>query len=87
MSIELVIAKLAGCKVRIAHSHNTTCDHKKADKILRPLFYILYTDAFACGQEAGKWLFGARPYQLIKNGRDIKEYKFDELKGQRSADN
>ena len=80
MSIELVIAKLAGCKVRIAHSHNTTCDHKKADKILRPLFYILYTDAFACGQEAGKWLFGARPYQLIKNGRDIKEYKFDELK-------
>ena len=36
--------------------------------------------AFACGQEAGKWLFGARPYQLIKNGRDIKEYKFDELK-------
>lgn len=28
MSIELMIAKLCGCKVRVVHSHNTTCDHK-----------------------------------------------------------
>ena len=41
MSMELLIAKMCGCKVRVVHSHNTTCDHKKVDRLLRPLFYHL----------------------------------------------
>ena len=77
MSIELLIAKLSGCQVRIAHSHNTTCDYKKVDKLLRPLFYHMYTDAFACGEEAGKWLYRKHPFIVINNGRDINKYRFD----------
>ncbi len=77
-SIELLAAKLAGCKVRIAHSHNSTCDAKRADNILRPLFYRLYTHAFACGQLAGEWLFQDRYFKIVKNGRDINKYSFDE---------
>ena len=77
-SIELIAAKLTGCKIRIAHSHNSTCDAKRADKILRPLFYRMYTHAFACGQLAGKWLFENRNFKIVKNGRDIKKYAFDE---------
>lgn len=80
MSIELLIAFLCGCKVRIVHSHNTTCNHKMADKMLRPLFYHLYTDALACGEEAGKWLYGNRNFTIIKNGRDVSVYSFDEVK-------
>ena len=77
MSIELMIAKMSGCRVRIVHSHNTICDHKNVDKLLRPLFYNLYTDAFACGTEAGKWLYGNHPFTIISNGRDIQKYQFD----------
>lgn len=75
IAIELLAAKLAGCKVRIAHSHNTTCEHKKAHKILRPIFEMTCNVRFACGEEAGKWLFKNKSFCIIKNGIDLKNYK------------
>ena len=77
MSVELLAAKIAGCKVRIAHSHNTTCENKKADQLLRPVFNKTYTEAFACGQDAGKWMFGKRKFTIIPNGRNLKRYEYD----------
>lgn len=82
MSVELLAASLAGCKVRIAHSHNTTCDHTIADKLLRPIFNKAYTVAFACGKEAGRWMFQSRHFTIIPNGRDIKKYQYDVNKRQ-----
>ena len=76
LSIELIIARMCGCKIRVVHSHNTTCDHKMADKLLRPIFYRNYTVALACGYEAGQWLYGNRPFDIIKNGRNTKVYAF-----------
>lgn len=76
MSVELVAARLAGCKIRIAHSHNTTCENKKADKILRPIFARNYTTAFACGQEAGRWMFGNCKFTVIPNGRNLKKHEY-----------
>ncbi|MGN0334346.1 MAG: glycosyltransferase family 1 protein [Lachnospiraceae bacterium] len=78
MSIEMVTAWLAGCKVRIAHSHNTRCQNEKAHKILLPVFYRSYTHAFACGRDAGEWLFGNRKFTILPNGRDLKKYMYDE---------
>lgn len=80
MSIELMIAKICGCNVRVAHSHNTTCNHKIADRVLRPLFYALYTDALACGKNAGRWLYRNREFCIVKNGRDINKYCFKKEK-------
>lgn len=80
ITIELLAAFFAGCKVRIAHSHNTTCEHKKLDKILRPLFYILKTESFACGEEAGKWMFGNRNYTIIHNARNLHKFEFNKEK-------
>lgn len=77
MSIELMIAKFCGCKIRVVHSHNTTCNHKKADKLLRPIFYHSYTQALACGNDAGNWLYAGREFDVIKNGRNVDKYKFD----------
>lgn len=77
MSIELLAAKLAGCKVRIAHSHNTTCENKKADKLLRPIFNRVYTNSLACGIEAGKWLFGQNDFKIISNSRNLRKYQYD----------
>lgn len=74
MFIELFAALLGGCKVRIAHSHNTKCDHAIINRILHPLFKLTYTNAFACGIEAGEWLFKKREATIILNGVDLKRF-------------
>lgn len=80
MSVELVAALMAGCKVRIAHSHNTTCENKKVDKILRPIFNKVYTIGFACGHEAGRWMFADQNFTIIPNGRNLKKYEYNSEK-------
>ena len=80
LTVEMIAALLGGCKKRIAHSHNTKCDWVKTDKILRPFFYHTYTDALACGTDAGRWLFKDRPFTVVKNGRNIEKYRFDPVK-------
>ena len=74
--IDLFAAWLGGCKVRIAHSRNTQCNYKVLDRLLRPVFTLLCTNRFACGVDAGKWLFGKRPFEVIRNGKDIKKFRF-----------
>ena len=75
--LELSAARLAGCKVRIVHSHNTTCLNPLLHKILFPVFNLLYTHALACGEEAGNWMFGSRTYMVINNGVDTQKFSFD----------
>lgn len=75
--IEMLAGILGGCPQRISHSHNTKCTQIKMDKILRPFFYSSYTDALACGELAGKWLYKNRPFKIIENGRDIDYYSFN----------
>lgn len=76
---ELFIAFIKRIKVRIAHSHNTTCDHKKIDKLLRPIFKILYTDGFACSTLAGKWLFQNDKFEVIPNGFETDRFIFSNI--------
>lgn len=78
MTMELLAAKIAGVKSRIVHSRNTKADQAVADKLLRPLFYCLYTDALACGEDAGKWLFGNRPFTVIHNGKDFTQFTYNQ---------
>lgn len=77
LTIEMLAGWLGGCKKRIAHSHNTQCEQVRIDKMLRPLFYRLYTDAFACGKEAGEWLFGKNEFTILNNGRNLQKFSFD----------
>lgn len=78
LCLEMIAAKKAGCKIRIAHCRNTKCDHKILDKLLRPIFYKTYTHGFACGEKAGKWLFRNRKFEIINNGKDIDKFKYNE---------
>lgn len=77
MSVELSIAKVMGVPVRIAHSHNTTCNHILLDRILRPFFNTLYTQSWACGVKAGEWLFKNKQFKVIHNARDVEKYRFN----------
>lgn len=76
--IELLAARIGGCRIRIAHSHNTTCQHQVTHMLLmRPLFEFSCTHRFACGENAGKWLFGRKPFEIIPNSVDLEKYRFD----------
>lgn len=77
LTFDMLGALLGGCRVRIAHGHNTQCANRCLDKILRPFFYRLYTYALACGNLAGEWLFSGRKFSILPNGRDIKVYRFE----------
>lgn len=74
---EMLAAFLGGCRARVAHSHNTTCNHIRQDRRLRPFFYKSYTAAAACGRDAGQWLFEDRPFTVLPNAVDLPRFSFD----------
>lgn len=78
MYYELLAAKVAGCNGRIAHCHNTVTEHPIIHKILFPLFSNSYTDAFACGDAAGKWLFKDKKYYILPNAQNIEKFRYNE---------
>lgn len=83
MAIELTIAKLAGEKIRIAHSHNSMCPNMKVHRILNPYFRKIYTKALACGKLAGDWLFGENKFEVLPNGFHTELFAFDEVERKR----
>ena len=46
LGIDLKAAKKAGCKVRVAHSHNTKTTHALASKFLKHTFFKSYKARF-----------------------------------------
>lgn len=77
----LKAAKQAGVPVRIAHSHNneTVHDAKYVAKLaLQKLYTIYATDLFACSEEAGKYLFKDKPFQVLQNAIDSEKFIADE---------
>lgn len=78
ISGELFIARLHKIRVRIAHSHSTRCLHLKIHSLLRPFFKHLYTHAFACGEEAGKWLFDNQKFTIIPNGFCVNKFRYND---------
>lgn len=77
MALEMLGAALGGCRVRMAHSHNTTCKHMAVHKLFTPVFQKLCTHRLACGVAAGKWLYGSRDFTVVNNGVDTGRYAFD----------
>lgn len=77
MLLDIMPAVLCKIPVRIVHSHNTTCNHVFLHHLLGPLFKMCYTNSFACGEEAGKWLYGKKIFIVLKNGINTGAYAYD----------
>jgi len=79
--LPLRAAKKAGVPVRIAHSHNTAID-KDFKYILKQYFRSRILSVsnvhFACGEEAGRFLFKDRPFEVIPNAIEPERFVFDE---------
>lgn len=84
-SVILKAAAKHGVPVRVAHSHNAS-----QDKNLKYLIKLWYkrtipkyaTDLFACGKDAGDWMFGGAPFRIINNAIDVAAYTYAASKRQ-----
>lgn len=88
-AISVLIARFAGAKVIIAHSHNDHASEKIKwylkyiiDPIARYINSTFATDFFACSQIAAKWLFTNKlnkeeKIKIINNGIEANSYKFN----------
>lgn len=85
--LDLLAAKIAGTRVRIAHSHNTNCFVKWQHYLLKPFIRFVANEKFACSDAAGKWMFGNNPYKVIINGIDFNKYGFKEKTRKTVRDN
>ena len=74
--VDLLVAKECGIKRRIVHSHSTSHRYKALNKFFRPLLYNSATVHLACGKEAGKWLYGNKPFEILNNAIDCHKYFF-----------
>lgn len=78
MWTDLLMAKLAGARIRIAHSHSSTCGFPTIHKIFCPVLEKTITHRFACGKVAGKWMYGEKKFNTIKNGIDTEKFIYEE---------
>lgn len=76
LALEMLAAKIGGCRIRIAHSHSTSCLYKSMHYLLTPLFKLLCNERIACGPEAGKWLYGNSSFKIINNGINLEKFKY-----------
>lgn len=76
-AIELMAAKIAKVPKRIHHNHNSKTNYVLLNKLLLPLFNYSLTDAIACSEEAGTWLFGKRNYTILPNAINVDRYLYN----------
>lgn len=75
--ILLFAALIAGVKVRISHSHLTTTFSRKAEKmmpVIRFAINLFSTHRLACGNDAGRFLYGKKDFLVINNAIDIDKF-------------
>ncbi|MBQ1344444.1 glycosyltransferase, partial [Candidatus Saccharibacteria bacterium] len=82
-ALPLLGAKRAGVKKRISHSHNTF--NPRLNNLFGRVMYHFYrycvrkvaTKRLACGQAAGRFLYGRRTkFQIVHNGITLKNFYF-----------
>lgn len=86
--VALAIAKINGVKIRIVHAHGLGGNKEPIIVTSKKMFYrvlnfITATDFWACGENAGTWLYGKRWHKLngkyiMHNSIDVDKFIFDE---------
>ncbi len=79
--LPLLAAKKAKVPIRIAHSHSTSIDKDykyPLKQVFRKSICKVATHCLACGEEAGRFLFGKEEVPVIANAIDADKFLFDE---------
>lgn len=88
-AVALQCAEECGIPVRIAHAHTSSA--VKDIKYPIKLFYMkripaYATHFFACGKQAGDWMFSGHPYEVVKNAIDTRKYEYSSVKSKEVKD-
>ena len=74
-------AELVGIEHRVLHSHlNNSSDkflHRLRNAPLNAIGKHYATDCIACSDDAGRFLFGSRPFTVINNGIPLEQFAYD----------
>ncbi|MDD6528169.1 MAG: glycosyltransferase family 1 protein [Oscillospiraceae bacterium] len=81
-------AKKAGVPVRVAHSHVALQNNSYTSvfrRICKRLLSVYCTDRFACGEKAGRYMFGDQYFDkglvaVVNNGIDCERFRFNQEK-------
>jgi len=77
----LLAAKRSGGPIRIAHSHSTSID-KDLKYLLKQYFRSQINTVanvrVACGENAGRFLFGNKDFKIIHNAIDADKFRYNE---------
>lgn len=79
--VPLKAAKKNGVPICISHAHNSnqTKDKKYILKLLYKRNISKYSDfLFACGEEAGNWMFEGKSFYVLNNAIDASKYIYNE---------
>lgn len=75
----LFVAKYCGIKTRISHSHLAESRNLYTN-ILAWLTRMVSTDYIACGEKAGRFLYGKKPFTIFNNAVNLNSYVFNSKK-------
>ena len=80
--IPLIAAKRLKIKNRICHSHNSDVRKKNfivklIEKILKFICAKYSTTLVACGDDAGKYMYGNKEFIILNNALNLAKYEFD----------
>ena len=82
---QLRAAKKQGA-ITVCHSHNET-DPKKTAHVLGRMMLIPSTDVrLACSENAGKWMYNGKSFEIINNAIDLKKFEYKDDKRQKVID-
>lgn len=74
-------AELVGIEHRVLHSHlnnsSDKCLHRLRNAPLNAIGKHYATDYIACSDDAGRFLFGSRPFTVINNGIPLEQFAYD----------
>lgn len=74
-------AKRVGIKHRVLHSHLNSSSDNALHRVRNAPLLIwgkrYATDGMACSEEAGRYLFGHKPFTVINNGIPINQFVYD----------
>lgn len=81
-AVALQCAKECGVLIRIAHSHSSSA--VKNMKYPIKLHYMKQipkyaTHMFACGKQAGDWMFSGNKYKIVRNAIDTEKYQYSSV--------
>lgn len=81
MPLYLAVAKKNNVPVRIAHSHNNSYEKSLKGFVLHIFSRFsrcFSTYNYACSNDAGKYLFGTKKFDVIYNGINIDRFKYSD---------